>query len=37
MYLNLSSNKTNLRLEQIKSRHKLTLHLIYIEALQQTK
>ena len=37
MYLNLSSNETNLRLEQIKSRHKLTLHLIYIEALQQTK
>jgi len=37
MYLNLSPNKTNLKLEQIKSRHKLTLHLIYIEALQQTK
>ncbi len=37
MYLNLSSNKTNLKFEQIKSRHKLTLHLIYIEALQQTK
>ena len=37
MYLNLSPNKTNLKLEQIKSRHKLTLHLIYIETLQQTK
>ena len=37
MYLNLSLNEANLKLEQIKSRHKLTLHLIYIEALQQTK
>lgn len=37
MYLNQSSNETNLRLKQIESRHKLTLHLIYIEALQQTK
>ena len=37
MYLKLSPNKTNLRLKQIESRHKLTLHLIYIEALQQTK
>ncbi len=37
MYLNLSPNEINLKLEQIKSRHKLTLHLIYIEALQQTK
>ncbi len=37
MYLNLSSNEANLKLEQIKSRHKLTLHLIYIETLQQTK
>ncbi len=37
MYLNLSPNETNLRLEQIKSRHKLALHLIYIEALQQTQ
>lgn len=37
MYLNLSSNETNLRLKQIESHHKLTLHLIYIEALQQTK
>lgn len=37
MYLNLSPKETNLRLKQIESRHKLTLHLIYIEALQQTK
>ena len=37
MYLNQSPNETNLKLEQIESRHKLTLHLIYIEALQQTK
>ena len=37
MYLNLSPNETNLKFEQIESRHKLTLHLIYIEALQQTK
>ena len=37
MYLKPSPNETNRKLEQIKSRHKLTLHLIYIEALQQTK
>ena len=37
MYLNLSPNETNLKLKQIESHHKLTLHLIYIEALQQTK
>lgn len=37
MYLNLSPNETNQRLKQIESRHKLALHLIYIEALQQTK
>lgn len=37
MYLKLSPNETNLRLKQIESRYKLTLHLIYIEALQQTK
>ena len=37
MYLKLSLDEAKLRLEQIKSRHKLTLHLIYIEALQQTK
>jgi len=37
MYLKLSLDEAKLRLEQIKSRHKQTLHLIYIEALQQTK
>ena len=37
MYLKLSLDEATLRLEQIKSRHKQTLHLIYIEALQQTK